>query len=62
MILAALIFFQREETNSILARNIEFSQIIVDYQKKMRESSDALHAAEDLARKLTMEVIKFFSK
>uniref|UniRef100_A0A7N0VHG9 Nucleoprotein TPR/MLP1 domain-containing protein n=1 Tax=Kalanchoe fedtschenkoi TaxID=63787 RepID=A0A7N0VHG9_KALFE len=47
---------QREESNGILARNIEFSQIIVDYQKKIRESSDALHAAEDLSRKLTMEV------
>ncbi|CAM8980267.1 unnamed protein product [Rhodiola kirilowii] len=47
---------KREESNTILARNIEFSQIIVDYQRKIRESSDALHAAEDLSRKLTMEV------
>ncbi|GAB4836733.1 hypothetical protein Ancab_001647 [Ancistrocladus abbreviatus] len=47
---------QREETNGILARNVEFSQLIVDYQRKLRESSESLLATEELSRKLTMEV------
>ncbi|XP_024018829.1 nuclear-pore anchor isoform X2 [Morus notabilis] len=47
---------QRTETNGVLARNVEFSQIIVDYQRKLRESSESLHAAEELSRKLNMEV------
>lgn len=48
--------YQRTETNGILGRNVEFSQLIIDYQRKLRESSESLHAAEDLSRKLTMEV------
>ncbi|XP_048326058.2 nuclear-pore anchor isoform X2 [Ziziphus jujuba] len=47
---------QRKETNGVLARNVEFSQLIVDYQRKLRESSESLHAAEEVSRKLTMEV------
>ncbi|XP_071691063.1 nuclear-pore anchor [Rutidosis leptorrhynchoides] len=47
---------QREETNGIISRNVEFSQLIVDYQKKIREASEDLHVAEDLSRKLNMEV------
>ncbi|KAL2932133.1 Nuclear-pore anchor [Bienertia sinuspersici] len=47
---------QREEMNGILARNIEFSQLIVDYQKKLRESADSVNAAEELTRKLNMEL------
>lgn len=47
---------QREEMNRILARNIEFSQLIVDYQKKLRESSESVQTAEDLSRKLNMEL------
>jgi nucleoprotein TPR len=35
---------------------VEFSQLVVDYQRKVRESSESLHAAEELSRKLTMEV------
>lgn len=35
---------------------MEFSQLVVDYQRKLRESSESLHAAEELSRKLTMEV------
>ncbi|KAG2664364.1 hypothetical protein I3760_16G078800 [Carya illinoinensis] len=50
---------QRIETNGILARNVEFSQLIIDYQRKLRESSESLHAAEDLSRKLTMEASVF---
>ncbi|KAL1563061.1 nuclear-pore anchor-like [Salvia divinorum] len=47
---------QREEHNGIRARNVEFSQIIVDYQRKLRESAESLDAANELFRKLTMEV------
>ncbi|KAL0009589.1 hypothetical protein SO802_011091 [Lithocarpus litseifolius] len=47
---------QRNESNGILARNVEFSQLVVDYQRKLRESSESLHAAEERSRKLTMEV------
>ncbi|GAA0149677.1 primary active transporter [Lithospermum erythrorhizon] len=46
----------RDEHNGVLARNVEFSQLIIGYQQKMRESSEALNAAEELSRKLTMEV------
>ncbi|PON79571.1 Nucleoprotein TPR/MLP [Trema orientale] len=47
---------QRNESNGILARNVEFSQLIIDYQRKLRESSESLHAAEELSRKSNMEV------
>ncbi|KAL0865955.1 hypothetical protein Bca101_045073 [Brassica carinata] len=47
---------KREEMNSVLARNIEFSQLIIDHQRKLRESSESLHAAEGISRKLSMEV------
>ncbi|VVA95843.1 unnamed protein product [Arabis nemorensis] len=47
---------KREEMNGVLARNIEFSQLIIDHQRKLRESSESLHAAEELSRKLSMEV------
>ncbi|XP_057457960.1 nuclear-pore anchor-like isoform X2 [Lotus japonicus] len=47
---------QKAEAKGILARNVEFSQLIVDYQRKLRESSDSLNAAEELTRKLSMEL------
>ncbi|KAK9152572.1 hypothetical protein Sjap_000052 [Stephania japonica] len=47
---------QRDEMNGVLARNIEFSQLIVNYQRKLRDSSDSLLAAEEVSRKSTMEV------
>ncbi|XP_010539174.1 PREDICTED: nuclear-pore anchor [Tarenaya hassleriana] len=47
---------QREEMNNILARNIEFSQLIVGYQQKLRESSESVNATEELSRKFSMEV------
>ncbi|KAJ7982109.1 nuclear-pore anchor [Quillaja saponaria] len=47
---------QKVEGNGILSRNVEFSQLVVDYQRKLRESSESLRAAEDLSRKLTMEI------
>ncbi|XP_019183397.1 PREDICTED: nuclear-pore anchor isoform X3 [Ipomoea nil] len=46
----------REEHNAVLSRNVEFSQLIVDYQKKLRENSESCTAAEELSRKLKMEV------
>ncbi|XP_055829932.1 nuclear-pore anchor isoform X2 [Solanum dulcamara] len=47
---------QREEHNAVITRNVEFSQLIVDYQKKLRESYESLNAAEELSQKLKMEV------
>ncbi|XP_077232792.1 nuclear pore anchor [Tasmannia lanceolata] len=47
---------QRDEINGVLARNVEFSQLIVDYQRKLRDSSDSLQASEELSRKLSMDV------
>ncbi|KAM0019898.1 putative nucleoprotein TPR/MLP1 [Helianthus debilis subsp. tardiflorus] len=47
---------QREEMNGVISRNVEFSQLVVDYQKKIREASESLHIAEDMSRKLNMEV------
>ncbi|CAI9760212.1 unnamed protein product [Fraxinus pennsylvanica] len=47
---------QRDEHNGVIARNIEFSQLIIDYQRKLRESSESLNTAEEISRKLTMEV------
>ncbi|XP_061375357.1 nuclear-pore anchor-like isoform X2 [Gastrolobium bilobum] len=47
---------QKDEAKDILARNVEFSQLVVDYQQKLRESSELLNAAEELSRKLSMEM------
>lgn len=47
---------QRDELNGVLARNVEFSQLIIDYQRKLRENSEALDAAVELSQKLNMEV------
>ncbi|KAA8523384.1 hypothetical protein F0562_009807 [Nyssa sinensis] len=47
---------QRNEANGVIARNVEFSQLIVDYQRKLREGSESLHVTEELSRKLRMEV------
>ncbi|GMJ02820.1 TRANSLOCATED PROMOTER REGION, nuclear pore anchor [Hibiscus trionum] len=46
---------ERNKINGVLARNVEFSQLIIDYQKKLRESSESLNVAEECSRKLTME-------
>ncbi|KAL7186962.1 hypothetical protein ACSBR2_028631 [Camellia fascicularis] len=47
---------QRDETNAVISRNVEFSQLIIDYQRKLREGSESLRVAEELPRKLSMEV------
>ncbi|CAJ1958251.1 unnamed protein product [Sphenostylis stenocarpa] len=44
------------EAKGVLQRNVEFSQLVVEYQRKLRESSESLIAAEELSRKLTMEL------
>lgn len=50
-------FLQRKEMDSVLSRNMEFSQTITNYQQRLREGSQKLHAAEELANKLKIEVI-----
>lgn len=47
---------QREEHNAVITRNVEFQQMVVDYQKKLREIYESLNAAEELSLKLKMEV------
>ncbi|GAB2276376.1 hypothetical protein Dimus_011104 [Dionaea muscipula] len=47
---------QREEANGILARNVELSRLIVDYEKKLHERSESLLAAEEHSRRLITEV------
>ncbi|KAI3997019.1 hypothetical protein MKX01_021295 [Papaver californicum] len=47
---------QRDEIISVKARNMEFSQLIVEYQRRLRDSSDSVNASEELSRKLTMDV------
>ncbi|XP_047326588.1 nuclear-pore anchor-like [Impatiens glandulifera] len=47
---------QRDETKAIVARNVELSQLINGYERRVRESSESMHNAEDLSRKLTIEV------
>ncbi|GAU38033.1 hypothetical protein TSUD_274360 [Trifolium subterraneum] len=47
---------RKAEAKGILARNVEFSQLVVDYQRKLRESSESLNAAEEFSRKLSMEL------
>lgn len=46
--------------NGVLSRNVEFSQLIVDHQRKLRENSENLVASEELSRKLNMEVRDFY--
>ncbi|XP_008793820.2 nuclear-pore anchor isoform X1 [Phoenix dactylifera] len=47
---------QRKEANAVSARNVELTHLLVDYQKRLRESSDSLQASEENLRKLSMEV------
>ncbi|KAF3329142.1 nuclear-pore anchor isoform X2 [Carex littledalei] len=47
---------QRKEANAASARNMELMHLIVDYQKRLRDSSDSVQAAEENARKFSMEV------
>ncbi|PKA47867.1 Nuclear-pore anchor [Apostasia shenzhenica] len=47
---------RRMECNAVSARNMELTHLLVDYQKRLRESSDSLQASEENSRKLSMEV------
>ncbi|XP_074591609.1 nuclear-pore anchor-like isoform X2 [Curcuma longa] len=47
---------QRKEANAVSARNVEFTQLVVDFQKRLRESSNSVQEAEEIIRKLSMEV------
>ncbi|KAJ4756884.1 Nuclear-pore anchor [Rhynchospora pubera] len=47
---------QRKEANAVSARNVELTHLIVDYQKRLRESSDSVQTAEENARKFSMEI------
>ncbi|KAH9316464.1 hypothetical protein KI387_025091 [Taxus chinensis] len=47
---------QRNEMNAVLARNVEFSHLITEYQRRLRESSQSTQASQELARKLSVEV------
>jgi nucleoprotein TPR len=46
---------QRKEMETVLARNMEFSQTITDYQRRLREGAQKLQAAEDVARRRSIE-------
>jgi hypothetical protein len=45
--------------STVLARNVEFSQAIKDYQQKLQESSQKLQASEELVHRQNIEV-EFF--
>lgn len=46
--------------DNLISRNIEFQRLLVEYQQKVRESSDSIQVAEELSRKLSMEVSFIF--
>ncbi|KAG6479091.1 hypothetical protein ZIOFF_062550 [Zingiber officinale] len=46
----------RNEANVGSTRNLELTQLVVDFQKRLRESSNSVQEAEENARKLSMEV------
>ncbi|KAG6466993.1 hypothetical protein ZIOFF_075177 [Zingiber officinale] len=47
---------KRKEANAVSARNVELTQLVVDFQKRLRESSNSVQEAEEIIRKLSMEV------
>ncbi|KAH9575892.1 hypothetical protein CY35_01G134800 [Sphagnum magellanicum] len=47
---------QCKEMSTVLARNVEFSQAITDYQQKLQESSQKLQASEELVHWQNIEV------
>uniref|UniRef100_A0ACD5Z3M5 Uncharacterized protein n=1 Tax=Avena sativa TaxID=4498 RepID=A0ACD5Z3M5_AVESA len=47
---------QRKEANSVSLRNAELMHLVVDYEKRIRESSDSMQVLEESSRKLSMEV------
>lgn len=49
-------YLQRKEANAVSARNVELTQLVVDFQKRLRESSNSVQEAEEIVRKLSIEV------
>eukprot|EP00850_Spirogloea_muscicola_P009225 SM000051S17585 [mRNA] locus=s51:507828:525769:- [translate_table: standard] len=47
---------QRLEMEGVLRRNMGFAQTITDYQKRIRDSAEAVQAAEEASRRLSIEV------
>lgn len=55
-------WLQRKGMETVLARNMEMSQTITDYQRRLRDSAQKLQASEDLSRRRSIEVyILYFS-
>ena len=48
--------FQRKEMDVVLAKNVEFSQIIADYQRRLRENGEYVQSVEENCRRLSVEV------
>lgn len=46
----------KDEYDNIRARNVEFSQLIIDYQRKVRESSEEVKAAQEVSRSTAIEI------
>lgn len=42
---------------ALLRRNMEYSQTITDYQRKLREHAQSVQTAEEHSRKLSIEVL-----
>eukprot|EP00250_Pteridium_aquilinum_P020517 c24845_g1_i1 orf=374-6757(+) len=47
---------QRKEMDAVLGRNVEFSQIITDYQRRLRENAEHVQSVEEKSRRLSVEV------
>lgn len=47
---------QRKEMDAVLARNVEFSQMITEYQRRLRENSEYTQSVEENSRRLSIEV------
>ncbi|CAN6457286.1 unnamed protein product [Victoria cruziana] len=46
----------RKEVTAVQSRNVELSQLIIDHQRRLRESSQSVQSSEELSRKLSMQV------
>ena len=42
----------------VLAKNVEFSQIIADYQRRLRENGEYVQSVEENCRRLSVEVLR----
>ncbi|XP_031477595.1 nuclear-pore anchor isoform X2 [Nymphaea colorata] len=46
----------RKEVTAMQSRNVELSQLIIDHQRRLRESSQSVQSSEELSRKMSMQV------